>query len=138
MDKVPEHFELSCSSRDDGKPQAQNSSKLDEVRRKCIGTKMGAVNSGTKSEVRTPENRKFQDVQYRFLIFPKQFTVEVFNSFLNRCPALSTWWCPAFRLSRNHFSPLIAIHLFLSLASLASLAGGARLSGCLKIICFQL
>ena len=64
--------------------------------------------------------------------FPKQFTVGVLNSLLNRCPALSKWWCPALRTSPIHLSPLIAIHLS------PSLAGGVRLSGCLQFICFPL
>ena len=34
-----------------------------------------------------------------------QFTVGALNSFSNRCPVLSRWWCPAFPMSRIHFSP---------------------------------
>ena len=64
--------------------------------------------------------------------FPKQFTVEVLNSFLQRCPACSRWWCPALPMSRIHVSPLVAIHLS------PNLAGGVRLSGCLQCICLPL
>ena len=59
--------------------------------------------------------------------FPKQFTVGVLNSLLNRCPALSKWGCPALRMSPIHLSPLTA-----------SLACGVRLSACLQFICFPL
>ena len=38
--------------------------------------------------------------------FPKQFTVGVLNSLLNRCLALSRWWCPALRMSAIHLSPI--------------------------------
>ena len=61
--------------------------------------------------------------------FPKQFTVGVLNSLLNRSPPLSKWWCPALRMSPIRLSPLTAIHLS------PSLAGGVRLSGCLQFIC---
>ena len=64
--------------------------------------------------------------------FPKQFTVGVLNSLLNRCPAWSRWWCPALRLSPIHLSPHITIHLS------PSLAGGVRLFGCLQFICFPI
>ena len=48
--------------------------------------------------------------------FPKQFTVGVLNSFLNRCPALSRLWCPALWLSPIHLSPPVASHLSPNLA----------------------
>ena len=44
----------------------------------------------------------------------------------------SGWWCLALRMSPIHLSPLIAIHFF------PSLAGGARLPGCLQFICLSL
>ena len=64
-----------------------------------------------------------------YFFFPKQFTVGVLNSLLNRCPALSKWWCRALQMSPVHVSPLLAIHLS------PSLAGGVRLFGCLQFIC---
>ena len=90
--------------------------------------------------------------------FPKQFTVGVLNSFLNRCPAWSRWWCPALPMSRIHLSPQITIHfvsqsgwwcpgLRLSPIHLSpritihlspSLAGGVRLSRCLQFICLPI
>ena len=61
---------------------------------------------------------------------------DVSNSFVspysNSFVSQSGWWCPALRMSPIHLSPLIAIHLS------PSLAGGVRLSGCLKFICFPL
>ena len=50
------------------------------------------------------------------------------NSFVSQ----SGWWCPALRMSPIHLFPLMAIHLF------PSLAGGVRLSGCLQFICLPL
>ena len=43
--------------------------------------------------------------------------------FLKRCPALSRWWCPAFRMSP----------ICLPVWQLICLPGGVRLSGCLPI-----
>ena len=48
------------------------------------------------------------------------------NSFVSQ----SGWWCPALRMSAIDLSPIIAIHLF------PSLAGGVRFYGCLQFICF--
>ena len=81
---------------------------------------------------RRPLFRRFRFISEPCSFFPKQFTVGVLNSLLNRCPALSKWWCPALRMSPIHLSPLIAIHLS------PSLAGGVRLSGCLQFICLPL
>ena len=50
------------------------------------------------------------------------------NSFVSQ----SGWWCPALRMSAIDLSPIIAIHLF------PSLAGGVRLYGCLRFICLAL
>ena len=50
------------------------------------------------------------------------------DSFVSQCG----WCCPALRMSPIHLSPLTAIHLS------PSLAGGVRLSGCLRFMCLSL
>ena len=63
----------------------------------------------------------------QFICIPKQFIVGVLSSLLNRCPAMSKWWCPAFRMSQIELSPITA-----------SLACGIWLSTCLQFICLPL
>ena len=60
----------------------------------------------------------------------------VSNSFVFPCGnwfvSQSGWWCPALWLSPSHLFPLVATHLF------PSLAGGVRLFGCLQFICLPI
>ena len=60
----------------------------------------------------------------------------VSNSFVFPCGkwfvSQSGWWCPALWLSPSHLFPLVATHLF------PSLAGGVRPFGCLQFICLPI